>query len=35
VPNVAVKPVLTVLQVTATDYSLKSAASFTLSALAP
>jgi hypothetical protein len=35
VPNVAVKPAVTVLQVTGTDYSLKSAASFSLSALAP
>jgi hypothetical protein len=35
VPDLSVKPTVTVLQVTGTDYSLKSAASFSLSALAP
>lgn len=33
VPNVAVKPVVTVLQVAGTDYALKSAASYSLSVL--
>ena len=35
VPNVAVKPAVTVLQVAGTDYALKSAVSYSLSVLTP